>query len=79
MPALEALPVTVQITVQVDGHTLTFEETGKATGARYHGTEPPRNFSNSVLELNVQGTVDTCIARATKHALAFVANAYPTA
>lgn len=80
MPERESLAVTVRITVEVDGHTLNFEESGVASGGRYHG-EDPRVFgyaSSNTLESNVRGTVDTCIARATKRATAFVENAYPT-
>ena len=81
MPTLEHLPVKVTLIVEVDGHTLTFEETGKVMGARYHGADPRaagRGYSTSdTLESGIRGAVDTCAARAIKRAEAFLCNAYP--
>ena len=79
MPLLENLPVRVTLTVNLDGHTLTFEETGKVAGARYHGADPREHgYSTSdTLESGIRGTVDTCAARAIKRAEAFLCNAYP--
>jgi len=79
MPTLEHLPVTVNLTVEVDGHTLSFEERGKVMGARYHGADPRETgyASSDTLESSIRGTVDTCVAGAIKRAEAFLRNAYP--
>ena len=78
MTAYEHLPVKVTLVVEVDGHTLTFEEMGKVNGARYHGADPQHGYSTSdTLESDIRGTVDTCAARAIKRAEAFLCNAYP--
>lgn len=79
MPMNEHLPVKVVLIVEVDGHVLTFEESGRVVGARYHGTDPrTKGFATSdTLESGVRGTVDTCTARAVKRAVQFVARAYP--
>lgn len=79
MPLRESVPVTVTLIVEVDGHRLTFEETGRASGARYHGAATTREYLNEVLEQNVRGTVDTCAARVQKRAEQLVARMYPVA
>lgn len=77
MPERESLPVRIRLVIEVDGHTLTYEETGKATGGRYHGGPVSRGFDSSVLEREVRGTADTCIARATKRATETLRRLYP--
>lgn len=79
MSYYESLPVKVTLTIEVDGHVFTFDETGKATGARYGGETPPHGYGDSVLEANVRGTVDTCTARAAKRAELLFTRVYPTA
>ncbi len=76
MPLYEHQAVTVRLAVEVDGHILTFEEAGKATGGRYQGDDPG-NFSGSCLERNIRDTVDTCVARASRRVETFLARAYP--
>ena len=79
MPLHEYRPVKITLTVEVDGHTLTFEEMGKVAGARYNGVDPREyGYSTSdTLESGIRGTVDTCIAAASKRSEAFLRNAYP--
>ena len=79
MPTLEHLPVKVTLTVEVDGHTLTFEEIGKVMGARYYGADPREHgyYLSEALESGIQGTVDTLIVRAAKRSAVFLRNAYP--
>lgn len=79
MPFYDRLQTKVTLIVEVDGHVLTFEETGKATGARYHGEPPPSSHASEVLEANIRGAVDTCIARAAKRSDTFLSRAYPVA
>lgn len=76
MPMNEHLPVKVVLIVEVDGHVLTFDENGKATGARYRGADPnPHGFVP--LEDAVRGTVDTCAARAVRRANELVGRMFP--
>jgi hypothetical protein len=76
----ERVDVNVRILVEVDGHLLRFEQDGKATGARYHGeVVTPLSFALGELERGIRGTVDTCIARATKDATTACARLYPLA
>lgn len=81
MPMRECLPVTVTLLVEVDGHRLTFEETGDATGPRWHGEDPHVSAYSTkpgdTLEANIRGTVDTCTARAARRAETFLRRAYP--
>ena len=78
---LEHLPVKVTLIVEVDGHTLTFEETGKVMGARYHGADPRaagRGYSTSdTLESGIRGAVGTLIAGVAERSETFLCNAYP--
>lgn len=79
MPMYESRPVSVTLIIEVDGHTLTFEATRKATGARYHGKEPPTGYTvQDSLESNIRGAVDTCITDITSRSGTFLARAYPT-
>jgi len=66
MPTWESLPVTVKLIIEVDGHTLTFIEEGKAT--RW-----PRRAD---LEETVRGSIDTLIARGHRRAMQFVDRAW---
>lgn len=77
MPLRESKSIKVTMIVEVDGHTLRFEESGKATGARYHGEEPPASFRNSVLEANIRAAFAECVARATLSVGTFLIRAYP--
>ncbi len=79
MPTLEHLPVKVTLTVEVDGHTLTFEKTGEARGARYYGADPRKHryASSETLESVIRGAVDTLTAGVAKRSAAFLHNAYP--
>jgi hypothetical protein len=65
MPVLESLPVTVKLIIEVDGHTLTFIEEGKATGGR-----------RADLEETVRGSIDTMIARVHRKAMQFADRAW---
>lgn len=78
MPMYEHLPVEVTVMVRVDGHTLTFSETGKAKGGRYHGEDPaPDRTVGETLEAAIRGTVDALIDDAGRAAGIFLAHAYP--
>ena len=77
MPIYESMPVTVRLITEVDGHVLTFEETGKATGGRYHGADPAPYTAAETLESRVRGTADTNIARATAKAMRALSRLYP--
>lgn len=81
MPLNEHLPVKVTIVVEVDGHTLRFEEIGDARGSRHHGRDPRSEGyaakPSDTLEQSVRGCVDTGIARATQRAMKLVTRAYP--
>ena len=79
MPLLEHLPVKVTLTVEVDGHTLTFEETGEVDGGRYNGADPRQRgyWISDTLELGIRDTVHTLTARVAKRSEAFLRNAYP--
>lgn len=67
MPILESLPVKVRLIIEVDGHTLTFIEEGKATGGR-----------SADLEETVRGSIDTLIARGHRRAMQFADRAWPS-
>ena len=79
MPTLEFLPVKVTLTVEVDGHTLTFENMGKVNGARYYGADPRKHgYSTSdTLEGGIRTAVDTCAAEVVKRSEVFLRAAYP--
>ena len=79
MPIHESQPVKVTLTVEVDGHVLTFAETGKATGGRYHGAAPTADgySTDHTLESSIQSTVDECATNAGYRARLFLARAYP--
>jgi hypothetical protein len=76
MAAWETRPVTVTLTVQVDGHELVFTESGKASGAFYHGEKPPHDY-NEIMEKAIRGTVDTLTERVSRKSAGFIARAYP--
>lgn len=76
MPTMETKPITVTLTIEVDGHTLTFSAVGEAKGAFYHGEKPAYRW-NEVMEEQIRGVADTLIARAAKDATRFLTNAYP--
>lgn len=77
MPMHESLPVKVTLTVEVDGHVLTFDQTGKATGARYHGEAPPQHYADATIEGNVRAAVDTCAVTALRQANELIRRMYP--
>lgn len=80
MPLYEYLPVKVMLTVEADGHKLTFEETDKATGTRWHGGDPRETgyASSDTLENNVRRTVDACVDRTIQRSAMLTRRAYPT-
>jgi len=65
MPILESLPVKVKLIIEVDGHTLTFTEDGKAVGGR-----------RADLEEIVRGSIDTMIASVHRKAMQFADRAW---
>lgn len=83
MVMYEHNPVKVTLLVEVDGHTLRFEENGTAKGGRWKGANPrDSHFAaepGNTLEASVRGCVDTQAAKAVKRANEFVANAFPVA
>jgi hypothetical protein len=81
VPMYENLPVKVTLTVEVDGHVLTFDGSGEVRGARYHGADPRENgyATSETLESGIRGAVDTGAARAVKAANEMVARMYPVA
>ena len=76
MPLHESTELRVRVTVEVDGHTLEFEEVGAARGARYHG-KGGENWS--VLEHSIRTNTAEMLAKATERTAAFLVNAYPLA
>ena len=81
MPLYEHLPVKVTVVIEIDGHTLNFEEVGEAKGARYHGADPRDNgySSSDTLESSIRALVAANIARAAERANQFIAGVYPVA
>lgn len=79
MPLYEHKTVKVTLIVEVDGHTLTFEETGNAKGSRYNGADPRETgySTDDTLEKSVRGTVDSYASNAARRANTFLARAYP--
>jgi hypothetical protein len=80
MPMLEHQSIKVTLTVEVDGHTLTFTETGKAIGARYHGADPrvAGYSSGDSLESKIRTTVEECVTEVGDKAEMFLSRAYLT-
>lgn len=78
-PPYESQPVKVTLTVEVDGHVLKFEETGNATGTRYHGADlRDTSYSTSdTLESGIRNTVEECVTEVGDRAEQFLARAYP--
>ena len=75
---VEHLTVKVTLTVEVDGHTLTFEETEEVEGPHLGGLRPPLGYSDGdTLESNIRGTIDTCGDEAAKRSVAFLSGDYP--
>jgi len=79
MPLYEHLPVKVTVIVEVDGHTLRFEETGKALGGRFHGADPGkiRYKTTETLEHVLRETVAGCVEKARRRLASFLQRAYP--
>lgn len=79
MPKNENLPVEVTLTVKVDGHTLVFTQTGRATGGRFYGADPrAMGYSSDVsLENSIRDNVGDCIEVAAESAVIFLERAYP--
>jgi len=80
MPMFESHPIKVTLTVEVDGHTLTFTETGKAIGARYHGADPriAGYLLVDSLESKIRTTVEECVTEVSDKAEMFLSRAYLT-
>lgn len=80
MPLHEHMPIKVTLTVQVDGHYLTFEETSKAAGARYHALDPRKSggyTSDDCLESKIRDATHECMVRVGAKATEFLTRAYP--
>jgi hypothetical protein len=77
MPMIENTPVTVTLTVEVDGHRLTFEAHGKARGPRYHGTDPDPYAAESTLEDSVRRAVSDAHIDVTARAQESIRRLYP--
>jgi hypothetical protein len=75
MPLFEHLPITVTVTVEVDGHKLTFAKDGKAIGSRYHGRSSP--YDGETLEDNIREVVGALLVCAANTTNRFLSNAYP--
>lgn len=78
MPAHEYTDAKVTLTVEVDGHTLTFTETRKVRGARYHG-QPlgPFGAPTTCFEHNVRVETARATSDAMKQAGELVRRMYP--
>ena len=57
MTAMERLPISVTLIVTVDGHTLTFTETGEAKGNRDWVQRPKGYTDDDTLEAQIRLTV----------------------
>lgn len=80
MPLHESVPVTVTLTVYVDGHVLAFSESDKAAGARYGGRVPAGPYRpDESLEAVIRATVAQCLGTASAEAVRFLVRAYPVA
>lgn len=79
MPMYESQPVKVTLTIEVDGHVLTFTETPAAKGARYHGADPrDTGYSTSeTLESSIRLAVTAGSHDLRKRAIETVARLYP--
>jgi hypothetical protein len=78
MPMYEHQGVKVTLVVEVDGHRLAFEQTGKATGARYHGADPQHGYDvTDTLEYCIRDAVTQAADRVVGRARTFLARAYP--
>jgi hypothetical protein len=75
----ESVPVRVLLVVEVDGHALRFEETGRAWGQRYHGEDPTKHggAKGSSLEDSICITVDQVLANAGRRAEHLLSQMYP--
>ncbi|WP_041760120.1 hypothetical protein [Pseudonocardia dioxanivorans] len=69
--------MTVTLTVEVDGHRMTFEAHGKAMGPRYHGTDPDPYAVDSTLEDSVRRTVSHAHIDVTARAQESIRRLYP--
>jgi hypothetical protein len=67
MPKMETRPIAITLTVEVDGHTLTFRQSGEANGSFYHGRKPAYD-SIAVMEKQIQGVADSLIAKVGREA-----------
>lgn len=79
MPMYESMPVRVKITVEVDGHTFSWEKEGNAKGARYHGENPRKaGYSTSeTLESSIRSIVFQAIEAAEMDARRDIFRLYP--
>ena len=80
MPSYESLPLTVVLRIEVDGHILRFAETGKATGARYHGADPAVSGvyrTEETLENSIRLGVEAALTSATARADLLLTRMYP--
>lgn len=81
MPMREHTNITVTITVEVDGHILTFHETGSADGARYHGADPRDTgyATSDCFETEVRAAVTAGVVKANGRLQQLLHRAYPVA
>ena len=81
MPMSESLTLTVTLTVEVDGHRLTFQErTGsgtRAVGARYDGADP--SYTIETLEGAIRRVAAEFTAEVDAQARASLGRLYPVA
>lgn len=71
MPRYETFPVEATLTVEVEGHRLTFAAIGKAKGCRGYDKYEPS------LEASVQYASRSVMQQVAAKAEAFIARAYP--
>lgn len=77
MPMIEHVPIAVRLTVEVDGHTLVFEEKAEPRGARYHGKQPPSSFMRSELERTIRTAVSMAALKAMSRNTETMIRLYP--
>jgi hypothetical protein len=77
VPPVEHLPVAVRVTVEVDGHKLTFTKSGTAMGARYYGHSS--DCDGATLEDNLRGVIDALLVYTANMANRTLRGVYPVA
>lgn len=79
MPLHESLSAKVTLTIEVDGHRLTFEEdVRRITGARYHGARPQFDAATAeILESEIRRQIGLAIAQTEERARELLRRIYP--